>query len=87
MYPTAITAASYAVKARTIHGRTQYRCRGAKGFTLAALAADFLTRNPEWTSCTPHAGKLVLAMNAAATAAAVSRLDNLLRNGWEIATY
>ena len=87
MYPTAITAASYAFKTRTIHGHTQYRCRGAKGTTISDLCADFLKRNPEWTSCTPQAGKLVLSMNAAATAAAVSRLDNLLRNGWEIATY
>ena len=87
MYPTAITAASYAFKARTIRGQTQFRCRGARGDTLAALAADFLKRNPEWTSCTPHAGKLVLGMDAAATAAAEARLDNLLRNGWEIVTY
>ena len=87
MYPTAITAASYAFKACTIRGQQQFRCRGARGTTISDLCADFLKRHPEWTSCTPHAGKLVLAMNAAATAAAVSRLDNLLRNGWEIATY
>ena len=87
MYPTAITAASYAFKTSTIHGHTQYRCRGAKGTTISDLCADFLKRHPEWSSCNVCAGKLVLSMNAAATAAAVSRLDKMLAGGWEIATY
>ena len=87
MYPTAITAASYAFKACTIRGQQQFRCRGARGTTISDLCADFLKRNPEWTSCTPQAGKLVLSMNAGKTAAAEERLAKMLAGGWEIVHY